>query len=81
MAMQLAGFSEEDCSNPSLHRLVRRRLPGRGKRAYQKALPKLSNPLLHTAIEPAADIVFVTGEGGDVKEANNVATFTLTLCG
>ncbi len=28
MAMQLTGFSEEDCSNPSLHALVRRRLLG-----------------------------------------------------
>jgi len=59
MAMQLAGFSEEDCSNPSLHRLVRRRLPGRGKKAYQKARPKLSNPPPHAMIEPVADVVFV----------------------
>ncbi len=35
---------------------------------YQKALPKLSNPPPHAAIEPVAVIVFVTGEGGDVTE-------------
>ena len=33
-AMHLAGFSEEDRANPSLQRLVRRRLPGKGKRAF-----------------------------------------------
>ena len=71
MEMQLAGFSEEDCSNPSLHRLVQFCLPGCGKRAYQKALPKLSNPPLHTVIEPVADIVFVTGEGGAVTEGSS----------
>ena len=72
MAMQLAGFSEKDCSNPSLHRLVRCRLPGRGKRAYQKALPNLSNPPLHAAIEPVADVVFVTGKGGNVTEGSSL---------
>jgi hypothetical protein len=45
MVMQLTGFFEEDYSNPSFHALVRRRLPGRGKRVYQKTLPTLSAPL------------------------------------
>ena len=63
MAMKLAGFSEEDCSNPSIHALVRRRLPGRGKRAYQKTLPVLSTP-------SPPDVVVVAGKGGEDTEAS-----------
>ena len=63
MAMQFAEFSEEDCSNPSIHALVRRRLPGRSKRAYQKTLPTLSTPSPPAVREPIADVVVVPGEG------------------
>ena len=63
MAMKLAGFSEEDCSNPSIHALVRRRLPGRSKRAYQKTLPVLSTP-------SPPDVVVVAGKGGEDTEAS-----------
>jgi hypothetical protein len=65
MVMQLAGFSEEDCSNPSLHALVRRRLPGCGKRAYQKTLPTLSAPPPPAVRGPIADVVVVAGKGGE----------------
>ena len=65
MAMQLAGFSEEDCSNPSLHVLVRRRLPGRGKRAYKKTLPTLSASLPPAVRGPIADVVVGDGKGGE----------------
>ena len=73
MAMKLAGFSEEDCSNPSLHALVRRRLPGRGKRAYQKTLPALSTPSPPAAKEPpiAGDIVVAAGEGSEGSPLTN----------
>jgi len=64
MAMKLAGFSEEDCSNPSIHALVRSRLPGRGKRAYQKTLPALSTPSPPAAKEPITDIVVAAGDEG-----------------
>ena len=65
MAMQLAGFSEEDYSKPSFHALVRRRLPGHGKRAYQKTLRTQSAPLLAAMRGPIADIFVVPGEEGD----------------
>ncbi len=65
MAMQLAGFSEEDYSNPSFHALVRRRLPGRGKRVYQKILPTLSAPSPPAVRGPIADVVVVPGKGGE----------------
>jgi len=64
MAMQLAGFSEEDYSNPSFHALVQHPLPGRGKRAYQKILPTLSAPLPLAVIGPIADVVVAPGKGG-----------------
>ena len=58
MAMKLAGFSEEQCSNPSLHALVRRRLPGRSKRAFKSTLPQLSTQLPHAVV--------VTGNGSEM---------------
>ena len=64
MAMQLAGFSEEDYSNPSFHALVQHRLTGRGKRAYQKTLPTLSAPSPPAVRGPIADVVVVPGKGG-----------------
>ena len=74
MAMKLADFSEEDCSNPSIHALVRRRLPGRGKRAYQKTLPAL----VSTPSPPAAkqlfsdvDVVVAAGEGSEGSPLTN----------
>ena len=63
MAMQLAGFSEEDYSNPSFHALVQYCLPGRGKRAYQKTLPTLSAPSPPAVRGPIADVVVVPGKG------------------
>ena len=41
-AMHLAGFSEEDRANPSLRRLVRHCLPGKGKRAFSSLSMHLS---------------------------------------
>ena len=74
MAMQLAGFSEEDYSKPSFHALVRRRLPGRGKRAYQKTLRTLSAPLPPAVRGPIADIVVVPGKEGDEETVGSPLT-------
>ncbi len=73
MAMKLAGFSEEDCSNPSIHALVRRCLPGRGKRAYKKTLPALSTPSPPAAKEPpmAGDIVVAADECSEGSPLTN----------
>ena len=74
MAMQLAGFSEEDYSNPSFHALVQHRLPGRSKRAYQKTLPTLSAPLPPAVRGPIADIVVVPGKEGDEETVGSPLT-------
>jgi hypothetical protein len=73
MAMKLAGFSEENCSNPSIHALVRHRLPGHGKRAYQKTLLALSTLSPPAAKEPpiAGDIVVAAGEGSEGSPLTN----------
>ncbi len=62
MAMQLTRFSEEDYSKPSFHALARRRLPGPGKRAYQKTLRTLSAPLPAAVRGPIPDIIAVPRE-------------------
>jgi hypothetical protein len=40
--MQLAGFSPEECSNLSTQRMVRRKLPGNGKRKFKAIIAQSS---------------------------------------
>ena len=57
LAMQLAGFSEEDYANSSKQRMVRRHLPGKGKRKMKELLSSDSSGTLNGTTVPREVVV------------------------
>ena len=57
LAMQLAGFSEEDYANSSKQRMVRRHLPGKGKRKMKELLSSDSSGTLNGTTVPREGVV------------------------